>query len=113
MPTEQDARERAWEDNGLKYVGGSMREYFNNGFDAGWNARSEENAWVKCSDRLPEYGEDVVFIVAGCVAHYEYLNGRILGGRFTPPLGFAIPGMTFNASHWMSLPELPAEEPKP
>ncbi|SRR5260221_6368192 len=42
------ARELAWEENGRTSVGGSMHEYFNDGFDAGASfAQAQTEAVVK------------------------------------------------------------------
>lgn len=68
--------------------------------------------WIPVSERYPEEGQTVAFVVA---SRHEYYHGRVLGGRYhRMDLGegrichdFSTPGTTFAASHWMPLPAAP------
>lgn len=67
------------------------------------------NQWIPASERLPENGQSVAFVVKSDI--HDYLHGRVLGGRYSGGIsgGFSVPGMTCLASHWMPLPEAPKE----
>lgn len=81
-----------------------------------YNAESERDAllrekaereWIKCSERMPEHGQTVAFVVDA--KHDDYLKGRVLGGRFDGSKfgGFTVPGLIVGAACWMPLPEPP------
>lgn len=61
--------------------------------------------WIKCSDRMPELGEEVLCIDE--FGNYEaalYYSGYIPG-----PLFFATSAGEFHPTHWQPLPEPPHE----
>lgn len=70
-----------------------------------------ESTWISVADRLPAPRADVIFVVSDRSARY---HGMRLGGKY---LGlvcggpeFAVPGMSFEASHWQPMPEGPELE---
>lgn len=69
--------------------------------------------WIKVEDRLPEDGRDVLFIVKSDQGD-GFAHGRKLGGRYRSGLagGFSVPGITFEASHWMPMPDGPGRDEK-
>lgn len=77
----------------------------------------DREAWISIEDRLPEEGQDVAFVVKAAKGSIQdYLNGRVLGGGFMIVGGhptFTVPGVGFNASHWMPLPTAPGQTPTP
>lgn len=69
-------------------------------------------AWIPTSQRLPEDGASVAFVVRSSGA-FEYLNGRVLGGTYSTQKysgGFSVPGLVIGASFWMPLPPAPNAE---
>ncbi|MDQ2139544.1 DUF551 domain-containing protein [Alcaligenaceae bacterium B3P038] len=68
--------------------------------------------WISVEDRLPNDQDIVAFVVATGNNSFDYLNGRVLGGRFFAGRlgGFSVPGLTIWASHWMPLPTAPTQE---
>lgn len=74
----------------------------------------DREAWISVDERLPEEGQDVAFVVKAAKGSIQdYLNGRVLGGRFMIVSGhptFTVPGVGFNASHWMPLPTAPTSD---
>jgi hypothetical protein len=74
----------------------------------------DREAWISVDDRLPEEGQDIAFIVKAAKGSIQdHINGRVLGGRFmimgSYPT-FTVPGLGFNASHWMPLPAAPTSD---
>lgn len=68
-----------------------------------------KDPWIPCSDRLPEDGQTVAFVVE---CEDQFWHGRVFGGRYfrrTHGDEFSVPGIVFAASHWMPLPDPPAE----
>ena len=69
------------------------------------------NAWIPTSERLPEDGASVAFVVRSSGA-FEYLNGLVLGGIYNANKysgGFSVPGLVIGASYWLPLPPAPNE----
>jgi len=67
-------------------------------------------SWISTAERMPEDGQSVAFVVSlADGSTHDYLNGRVLGGTYHAGKygGFSIPGITFNASHWMPLLDPP------
>ncbi|KWO62597.1 DUF551 domain-containing protein [Burkholderia territorii] len=97
--------EQAADSNDLSY------RMFKAGLEAGRRTTPDRDAWISVDDRLPEEGQDVSFVVKAAKGSIQdYLNGRVLGGRFMIVFGhptFTVPGVGFNASHWMPLPTAP------
>jgi hypothetical protein len=90
MPTEQDARERAIDQLTDVYERSEDIDAFHNLcislYDAGWNARSEENGWVKCSDRLPDVDSEYLVELKHFrddVSRYQVFHFRMNPDRWT------------------------------
>jgi hypothetical protein len=62
------------------------------------------NRWIPCSERLPEYGEYVLFIRENCGVYVGYYDEKNTWNTdyqwFTGE----------NVTHWMPLPEPPEKE---
>jgi hypothetical protein len=73
------------------------------------NLETEMEPWIFTSERLPEDGASVAFVVKSS-GRLDYLNGRVLGGIYRANKyigGFGIPGLALDASAWMPLPPPP------
>lgn len=84
------------------------------GFIAGAEWAEAQQRWIPVSERLPERGAKVLFIV-----NYpaSYWHGHVFGGKYTgDPASecfsneFGTPGYCTTASHWQPSPEPPAQE---
>lgn len=85
-------------------------DWLENAAKEAWNKRVD--SWIKVEDRLPEDGQEVIFI-AGETAISRCLimqyQGRKLGGWYYKG-SFCVPGRAFLASYWMPMPEGPEEK---
>lgn len=69
----------------------------------------QEDKWIDVKLQQPEEFQEVAFIVK---SHDEAYNNRRMGGRyqgfkFDRYHAFTTPGIEFEGTHWMPLPELP------
>lgn len=106
---------------GKGYVATSYNAWETHTFIARWEGcqaarrtTPDREAWISVDERLPEEGQDVAFVVKAAKGSIQdYLNGRVLGGGFMIVGGhptFTVPGVGFNASHWMPLPTAPTSD---
>lgn len=73
-----------------------------------------QQRWIPVTERLPERGAKVLFIVDRPNSHW---HGHVFGGKYTgDPASecfsneFGTPGYCTTASHWQPSPEPPAQE---
>lgn len=74
------------------------------GFSQGANWMQDiQPKWIPVTESLPERHQRVMFVVK---SDNEWYNGKVYGGVYTDP-DFTTPGMGFEATHWMLLPDAP------
>jgi hypothetical protein len=74
------------------------------------NSIPHREGWLPVTERLPEPGQDVAFVVdreAHGDAASRRLGGRFYGVNRKGQAEFTTPGVTWYGSHWMPLPPLP------
>ncbi len=68
----------------------------------------DQQVWIDVTERQPEVFQEVAFIVK---SRDKIYNGRRMGGMYQGFIyryhGFTTPGVEFEGTHWMPLPEIP------
>ena len=74
-------------------------------------AQQFDGGWVMVSERLPNDGQSVAFVVDCKNQNWDHLHGMVLGGVFRAGTsgGFSVPGLTVKASHWQPMFAAPVE----
>lgn len=78
---------------------------------------TDQQQWIKCSDRMPEDGQDVVIVDAansrfygGAVVKYDAPHFILIGGLIAENYdGGAVVELDMEVTHWLALPQPPTD----